>query len=101
VDGTISGISLCFELRHLLEGHEKIFCVVFVGNMTISDQQTGGLLADKSADSFESTSWRQVCRTEAYKIEAIPEPGSSLVDIQNNIFVKEIHSSFLVHRLLV
>lgn len=37
---SLCGISICVEMNNLLEGHEKIFCVLFVGNMNLQSSDT-------------------------------------------------------------
>ena len=37
LSGDLCGISLCFELNHLLEGHEKLFGVIFTANIALGN----------------------------------------------------------------
>lgn len=43
LSGGLCGISLCFELKNLLEGHEKLFGVIFVANIALGNSISGEL----------------------------------------------------------
>jgi hypothetical protein len=43
VAGALCGISLCFELNYLLEGHEKLFGVIFLANIALGNSVSGNL----------------------------------------------------------
>lgn len=47
MNDTLAGISICVELNHLMEGGEKIFCVLFVGNMAAHTRDMGPILGSK------------------------------------------------------
>lgn len=73
--GGLCGISLCFELNYLLEGHEKLFAVVLVANIALGNSISNGNVTN----NFDGSEWTKVCRTEAYKVDYTPESVSQLV----------------------
>jgi hypothetical protein len=68
-------MKLSVRLENLVHGQEKLFLVVFVGNFETQDSSGAKLraLSTNGAPVDPNRVWRQVCRTEAIKVDESPK----------------------------